>query len=53
VSTTGTLGGNLFTLNLSTLPGETKRLITFTGLSTQLVNIADENFPAMLGLIIN
>jgi hypothetical protein len=45
-----TAGGpdHFWTLNLSTLPGEQKRLISLTAGSTFLLNYASNNYPGRI-----
>lgn len=53
LSLAGTADGNLWSLNLSTRPGEQKRFLSILGASLSLVNYGIDSFPARLNLIAN
>lgn len=53
VQVSGTTGGKLWTANLSSWPGEQKRLMTILGGSTFLVNYALDSYPARINILIN
>jgi hypothetical protein len=53
VTSAGTPGGNLWSLNLSQMPGEQKRLITVLQGTTFLLNYASNHYPSRINLICN
>lgn len=51
VSLAGELGGDLWTLNLSPLPGEQKRMLTITAATTFLLNYAAQSYPSKIDIV--
>ena len=51
VSLAGELGGDLWTLNMSPLPGEQKRVLTITAATTFLLNYAAQSYPSKIDIV--